>query len=204
MTNYDYWRPALAAVLLGILYPLYWVIELSLGGEFPPEDFSSYIQWSPLDWLFLSLGFLNVYLYISLRRILFDQLNYSGIDIPILIMVAACVVFYFGLSILQIVLPIVVGDSLADYEEIALIVGMVLLLGTLILSGVSEILIGCLLLRDSGMMPPLLRIFAIVTLIMGIFDLTVIFSFVSLFVFPISMLILAAYFLSKPETIEVV
>lgn len=204
MTNYDYWRPALAAILLVILYPLYWILELSFDGGFPPEDFSAYMEWSSLDWLFLFLGGLNVYLYLSLRRVLFDQLNYSGIDIPILILVAACVVFYFGLSFLQIALPLAVGDSVTDYEDIALTIGIVVLIGTVILSGVSEVLIGCLLLRDSSSMPPLVKIFAIIMLIMGIFDLTVIFSFISLFIFPVSMLVLAIYFLSKPEMIEVV
>lgn len=204
MTNYDYWRPALAAILLGLLYPLYWILEFAGGEGFPPDDFSSYVVWSSLDWLFLALGFLNVYLYLSLRRILSEQLNYSGIDIPILIMVAVCVVFYFGLSFLQIFLPLVVGDLVADYEEVTLTIGIVVLVGTVILSGVSEILIGCLLLRDSINMPPLVKIFAIMTLIMGVFDLTLIFSFISLFIFPVSMLVLATYFMSKPEMIEVV
>jgi len=204
MTNYDYWRPALAAILLGILYPLYWILELSFDGGFPPEDFSAYAEWSSLDWLFLFLGGLSVYVYLSLRRILSEQLNYSGIDIPILIMVAICVVFYFGLSLLQIALHLIVGDSVADYEEIVLTIGVVVLVGSVVLGGVSEILIACLLLRDSGTMPPLVRIFAIITLIMGIFDLTLIFSFISLFVFPVSMLVLAMYFMSKPEMIEIV
>lgn len=204
MTNYDYWRPALVAILLGILYPLYWVLELSGDQGFPPEDFSAYLVWSSLDWLFLFLGGLNVYLYLSFRRILSEQLNYSGIDIPILIMVAVCVVFFFGLSFLQIVFPLAVGDSVVDYEEIALTIGVVVLVGSVVLGGVSEILIGCLLLRDSSTMPPLVRIFAIITLIMGVFDLTLIFSFISLFIFPVSMLVLAMYFMSKPEMIEVV
>ena len=202
--SYDYWRPALAAILLGILYPLYWVLELSFDGGFPPEDFSAYIEWSSLDWLFLFLGGLNVYVYLSLRRILSEQLNYSGIDIPILIMVVICIVFYVGLSFLQIALHLVVGDSVADYEEIALTIGVVVLVGSVVLGGVSEILIACLLLRDSGTMSPLVRIFAIITLIMGIFDLTLIFSFISLFIFPVSMLVLAMYFMSKPEMIEIV
>ncbi|MBL4582342.1 MAG: hypothetical protein JKY29_11025 [Gammaproteobacteria bacterium] len=204
MMSYDYWRPALAAILLGVLYPLYWVLELSFDGGFPPEDFSAYIEWSSLDWLFLFLGGLNVYVYLSLRRILSEQLNYSGIDIPILIMVVICIVFYVGLSFLQIALHLVVGDSVADYEEIALTIGVVVLVGSVVLGGVSEILIACLLLRDSGTMPPLVRIFAIITLIMGIFDLTLIFSFISLFIFPVSMLVLAMYFMSKPEMIEIV
>ena len=83
-------------------------------------------------------------------------------------------------------------------------IGLTVLVGTGILSGVAEVLMGCLLLRDGASMPPLVRIFAIITLIMGIFDLTVIFSFVSLFIFPVAMLVLATYFLSKPEMVEVV
>lgn len=204
MTNYDYWRPATAAILLAVLYPLYWVLEFSAGGDFRPDDFAEYMRWSPLDWLFLFVGGLLVYMYMSLRRILSEQLNYSGVDIPILILVAVCVVFYFGLSFLQVALLQIDGNSISAYEDIVMIIGVTVLVGTGILSGVAEILIGCLLLRDGSSMPPLVRIFAIITLIMGVFDLTVIFSFVSLFIFPVSMLVLAAYFLSKPEMIEMV
>ncbi|PCI78632.1 MAG: hypothetical protein COB20_06410 [SAR86 cluster bacterium] len=204
MTNYDYWRPAVAAILLAVLYPLYWVLEFTANGNFPPDDFADYMRWSSLDWLFLSLGFLIIYQLLGLRRILSEQLNYSGIDIPILISVSVTVVFFFGLSFSQVTLVLLEGDSLAAYEEIAATIGVVVLVGSVILGGVAEILMGCLLLRDSSTMPPLVRIFAIITLIMGIFDLTVIFSFISLFIYPVAMLVLAAYFLSKPETIEVV
>ena len=204
MTNYDYWRPALTAVLLAVLYPLYWILEFTAGGNFPPDDFAEYMRWSPLDWLFVVVGGLSIYLYLSLRKVLTEQLNYTGIDIPLLILVAVTVVFFFGLSISQAVLLLSAGDSVAAYENIAEVVGVTVLVGTIIISGVAEILIGCLLLRDSNHMPPPIKIFAIITLIMGIFDLTVIFSFISLFIYPVSMLVLATYFLSKPEMIEVV
>jgi len=204
MTNYDYWRPALTAVLLAVLYPLYWILEFTAGGNFPPDDFAEYMRWSPLDWLFVVVGCLSIYLYLSLRKILTEQLNYTGIDIPLLILVAVTVVFFFGLSISQGVLLLSAGDSVAAYEDIAEVVGVTVLVGTIIISGVAEILIGCLLLRDSNQMPAPIKIFAIITLIMGIFDLTVIFSFISLFIYPVSMLVLATYFLSKPEMIEVV
>jgi hypothetical protein len=204
MTNYDYWRPAVAAILLGILYPLYWILEFTASGNFPPDDFADYMRWSPIDWLFLTLGFLSVYLFLSLRRILSEQLNYSGIDIPILLNVAVSVVFYFGLSLSQVALLLTAGEAIDAYEDIAITIGVTVLIGSVILAGVAEILIGCLLLRDSSGMPPLVRVFAIITLLMGIFDLTVIFSFVSLFIFPVAMLVLATYFMSKPEMIEVV
>lgn len=204
MTNYDYWRPAVAAILLAVLYPLNWILEFTAGGNFPPGDFAEYMRWSPIDWLFLVVGGLAVYMYLSLRRILSEQLNYSGVDIPILILVAVTIVFFFGLSISQWAFLLTVPDSMSSYEDIVMTIGATVLVGTVILSGVAEILMGCLLLKDGSSMPPLVRIFAIITLIMGIFDLTVIFSFVSLFMFPVSMLVLATYFLSKPEMIEVV
>lgn len=204
MTNYDYWRPAVASILLGILYPLYWILEFTVNGDFPPDDFANYMRWNAIDWMFVLVGGLGIYMYLSLRRILSDQLNYSGIDIPILIMVAVNVVFFFGLSFSQLALLLTAGDSISAYEDIATTIAVVVLVGSVILAGVAEILIGCLLLRDSSSMPPLVKIFAIITLIMGVFDLTVIFSFISLFIFPVSMLVLATYFLSKPEMIEVV
>lgn len=38
MTNYDYWRPAEAAILLAVFYPLCCILVFTAGGDFPPID----------------------------------------------------------------------------------------------------------------------------------------------------------------------
>jgi hypothetical protein len=68
--------------------------------------------------------------------------------------------------------------------------------------GLISFLIGSALLYKFQDLPTLLKYFAIMTLILGVFKLTVVFGFSSILFFPISLLILAFYFIHKPEMIE--
>ena len=70
--------------------------------------------------------------------------------------------------------------------------------------GVVDIVIAALLLRDRDELPQLLLAFAIVNLIVGLLELTVVLAFAAVVVLPIAVLILAAHFLREPEVIEIV
>ena len=205
MTNSENTAPALAAILLAILFPLYWILELSVtGASLSGENYLPSLMWNYLDWIFLVLGVLSIYVFLELRRVLIDQLNYTGLDIPIFIHVAISIVFYFGLSIMNIALLIAGEEVALAYQEFVIGASLVVLLASIILTGVVEILMGCLLLRDSQLIPQSLKAFAIITLILGIFDLTILFSLASLFILPLSMIVLAAFFLYKPDMLEIV
>lgn len=75
---------------------------------------------------------------------------------------------------------------------------------TLVIGGAMDLMLGIQLLRDSGHMPGLAKTFAVVILTNGICSLSLIFSGLSLILFPVAALILALMFLRKPEVLEFV
>lgn len=74
----------------------------------------------------------------------------------------------------------------------------------LIAFGVIDIVIGVILLTKGNELPSTLKVLAVISIIQGILELSVILFFLVIITFPIYMIILAIYFLRKPETLEVV
>lgn len=197
--------PGIAAIAIAILYPLYWLLEITVGTiDLSMDRYMEELGWNYLDWMFLALGCLIIYLAFSLRRILLERHNFDGIDIPIFIIIAASIMFYFGLALTEIVL-IFFGDELSfDLQEILATIGVLTFFAYGILAGVAEVLMGALLMRRSDELPEILRTFGLVTLILGICDLTIILGFATLVLYPLSLFILAVYFLQKPRELELV
>tara|TARA_B110001450_G_scaffold170052_1_gene158509 strand:+ start:80 stop:256 length:177 start_codon:yes stop_codon:yes gene_type:complete len=52
--------------------------------------------------------------------------------------------------------------------------------------------------------PTLLKIFAIMSVIQGVVGMTVFFAGILIFIIPVTFIILAMFFLRKPESIEIV
>jgi len=129
---------------------------------------------------------------------LHDQLNFKSIDILLWIMIGISVVFFGSLFLLD-VLPVN-----ADSNELMVSIGYAISLGCMILFGLVDIMIAIILLRHFGELPNLLKAIAILSLVQGIFELSIILNFFVLFSFPVYLIILAIYFLRKPQMIEVV
>ncbi len=200
MINTDYMRPGLAAITLAILFPAYWLHAVTVG-DFSPSVFDNDIilRLTAADWLFLLIGVLLVYIYFSFKRILVDHHNFHGIDLLVTLFVCISIIFYGGFFLID-VLAVVLGEGA---QSILVAIGSILLIGGGIIYGVIDILIGVMLLRDSDQRPGLLKIFALATLIMGLFEVMFL-SVMSIFIYPVAMIILAVYFLRKPEILEVV
>ena len=77
-------------------------------------------------------------------------------------------------------------------------------IGAIVILGIIDLLIGILLLAKSTELPTLLKIFAIMSVIQGVLGITVVFAATLIFIFPITMIILAMFFLRKPESLEIV
>lgn len=196
MENNDYFWPAIAALALAVLFPAYWTLEVFAGGM--ELGLSNMIRgFRPIDVLFLVIGALMIYGYHSFRRQLNDYHNYRRIDVLLIIMMCGCALFHFGGFALHIVLSLLAPE----YLQLAL---TVFGLGCILLFGVIDIVIAVFLLRDSAQLPDLVRMFAIVNLVMGIVEVTILFSFSVIVIFPIALLMLALNFIRKPEVIEFV
>lgn len=201
MTNKEYMWPGIAAIALAILFPLYWSHAITFGDFSLPAAVSGELVLSTADWLFLIVGVLIVYVYFALKRVLNDHQNYQGIDILILMAIAVTSLYYGGLLLLDAISALNLGESTKNMllSTTYIFVGI----GNF-LFGLLDILIGIVLLKDSSQLPSLVKAFAIAMLINGLAAITFIFSILVIAVYPIALVILAIYFLKKPEMIEVV
>jgi hypothetical protein len=105
------------------------------------------------------------------------------------------------LDIASAVLP---ENIVTQNEGTFLNIGLSMGIGAIVILGIIDLLIGILLLAKSTELPTLLKIFAIMSVIQGVIGMTVFLSVTLIFIFPITMIILAMFFLRKPESLELV
>ena len=205
MPENNYLIPGIAALLLALIFPLYWILIAIFAGfdlDFPSFQARSGLGFGYFVWLIL--GALTVYVYLSLKGALFERHSYTRLNIPIYLALGSTVFSYGGLALLEFIL-VMFNEGMSSSTGDALIGGMVaVFFGGIVIQGIIDILIGAFLLRDTQELPDTLRIFAIVTLVNGIFALTIIFAFATLFTVPIAAVVLGIYFLKQTDTIEVV
>lgn len=204
MQDNDYLPPGLAALSLALIFPAYWIYVLMVGGSTMPEAYySNVLKFDISDWVYLALGALEIYVYLSLKRALHDRLNFRGIDILVILIIGNSVIFHSQFfADLSIYLA---GDNIGIHtRELILKISYFVTTAGLFAYGVISVLIGVVLLYKLQDLPNLLKYFAVMTLILGIFQLTLVYGLASILLFPVSLLILAGYFIQKPEMIEVV
>jgi len=189
MNNNDYLLPGIAAIAVAVLHPIYWISEVG----FTASTGAIRTELSLLDGLYVVLAGLTVFIYYSLREILNDHCEYHGVDTLIsIIMVSSAALF---------VTLLVVSLFFSNTSELPMTVAFT---STLLIFGATDLLLGIQLLRDSDHLPGLVKALAVVILLGGICNLSIIFSGLGLVLFPVAALILALLFLRKPEAVEFV
>jgi hypothetical protein len=205
MLNKDYLWPGLAAITLAIIFPIYWVYVTTITEfDFPKGYYANVLSIDFSDLVYVVLGILEIYIYLSLKRILHDQLNYRGIDILLILMIFNIAVFYLALFMIDISIFLASDYISASLKESILKASYFLSRSCMFIYGVIGLLISIFLLRQSIALPTLLKVFSIMLLIVSLCQVTLIFEFAVILLFPIMILILAVHFLQKPEVIEVV
>lgn len=194
--EHNYLLDGVAALALAVLFPLYWIIEIGSHGD--DFDLASVINGLQVnDLLFLTVGLLNAYFYVSVRRILFDHHHYSRLNIVFALMIGLCAVFYLG----TFAIDALAGPNPSESVQTLM---FMLTIGSLVVFGVLDIVVGALLLMEGDRLSSLVRVFAIVSLVQGIVEITVVLSPLTLFLFPVSTALMAVYFLREPEAVEIV
>ncbi len=202
MENKDYLFPGVAALLLAVIHPIYWLGVSPLVGDnnLLWKDISSL---GVYDLLFASIALLTIYIYLNLRKILNEQLNFSHIDLVVMVMVVINVLWLstLFLDMASVLLPdSLVTQNKNTFLNIYLSVGI----GSIIIIGIVDFLIGILLLMKSNEAPTVLKVFAIMSVIQGVVGMTVFLAGILIFIFPLTLIVLAMFFLRKPESIEIV
>ena len=86
MQNKDYLLPGVAAIFVAVISPIYWI-----GMSSPMGDFALGQDMLSLgfpDILFASILLLTIYIYLNLKNILNEQLNFNHIDLLVWIYAA--------------------------------------------------------------------------------------------------------------------
>lgn len=202
MQNKDYLLPGVAAILLAVLSPIYWLGMIPSVGNYD-------ILWQDMkslgfyDILFASILLLTIYIYLNLKNILNEQLNFNHIDLLVWIY-AAINILWVSTLLLDVASAVLPENIVSQNEGTFLNIGLSIGVGAIVILGIIDLLIGILLLAKSTELPTLLKIFAIMSVIQGVIGITVVFAATLIFIFPITMIILAMFFLRKPESIEIV
>lgn len=185
----DYLYPGIAAIALAVLFPAYWLLELDI-------TFSTGVrrmEFGALDFLFLVMNLLAVYVLLGLRKNLNEQSGYRGVDTLLLFIVGASLL-YTAVMFSASLIPALNSD--------ALVIGSTAL--ALVLFGILDILLAVFLLRDSQQLPNLIKVFAVVNLIHGICSVSILMSWAVILVYPVTVVILAIHFLRRPDEVEFV
>jgi len=202
MQNKDYLLPGVAAIFVAVISPIYWLGMAASVGD-------SDVLWQDMmslgfsDILFASILLLTIYIYLNLKNILNEQLNFNHIDLLVWIY-AAINILWVSTLLLDVASAVLPENIVTQNEGTFLNIGLSMGIGAIVILGIIDLLIGILLLAKSTELPTLLKIFAIMSVIQGVLGITVVFAATLIFIFPITMIILAMFFLRKPESLELV
>ncbi|MCH2189649.1 MAG: hypothetical protein MK188_01835 [Gammaproteobacteria bacterium] len=196
---------AVSAILLAVIFPIYWVSEFwqisERGGAAVYQNISTL---SAGDLVFLIIGALGTLIYLGLKRFLNQRYAYHSADLILILLAVTTAVFTLGTLFMDLITHFF-GDQLFLSWHMGSYNGVtVSLFISLIVFGVLDLVLGILLITHAKQMSGAMLAFAILTLIQGIVEITVIFALSTIFIYPLAMLVLAVNLLSRPQELEVV
>ncbi|BDX07179.1 hypothetical protein [Planctobacterium marinum] len=193
----------IAAIALAALFPVYWIFSLSDAmGDFEASIRANLTVLNFNDLLFLVLGILEIYVYLSLRKTLKDYMGTTAAQLLLLLMCIAVIAFHstliFDLFLAMAQAPS--AETIDNLNNIAIAISI----GGLIIYSILGLVFAILLMLKAKELSSLIKVFSVLLLISCALQLTVVFSFVSLLLFPAAMLVLAIYYFKSPTSVEVV
>ncbi|MCR9261012.1 MAG: hypothetical protein NXH95_14910 [Pseudomonadaceae bacterium] len=189
MNKHDYLIPGVVALVVAVLFPVYWLSEFAVVASSGERR----LDFGLLDVLFLIVGVGQFVVYLGLKVILQDHHAYRRTDLILTLMMGATVVSYLFLFIVGTV-PAWNTDKLVEGG----------LLVSLIVFGALDLVLGIFLWSDKDKLADGFKYFALVNAIMGLCELTVFLSITALILYPVSLILLAVIFLKKPQEVEFV
>ena len=204
MTNPDFKIPGIAAILLAVLFPIYWLSVFSGSYNDFEQAFRSDLTtlgWS--DALFILIGALEIYIYLSLRKILADQLETTVVNLLLFIMMGMVALFH-SLVLVDIYLAsqylTINTDTVDQFVSFSLLIAF----ATTIIYSLVGLVFSILLLSKGLANSIFLKVFSALLIATCIMQMTLILAVVNVVLFPITLLVLAVYFFKEPQMAEVV
>ena len=198
--------PAVAALALAFLFPIYWGIALYSGNI--EGDFSAYFKhdmqaFTPIDMLFVIIGLLEMYIYFSLAKSLQEQLNTKTLYILLMIMVATCGLFHATVLVDVWFSLFGTGMSIISIENVIAATQYIAVIA-LGLATILTFVCSIVMLSKFAQLPSMLKVLSVLLLVLSVFQMTVILSAFNLLLFPCILILLSVYFFKDPETLEVI
>ena len=195
--------PGFLALGLALLFPVYWISVFGGGDQELFETVrADIVRLSGWDALFVLIGAIEIYLYLSLRTILAQRLH-TSLPTVLLLMMAIVVGVFHATVLFDLVFAVgpAFDESTSDQLVFA---SMVIGIAGLFVYAVLALVLSITLLRASAESPTLLKVFAILLLACCVLQFTIVLGFVNLLLFPLALLALAAFFLRGEHAVEVV
>lgn len=190
----------IAALALAVLFPIYWINAIGFAfdvGEMSyREDFTTLDVW---DLIFLIIGLLEMTVYIGLRNYFKDQIN-GGLAGVLLLIMAGLIALTHATLLIDLTVGLGLFQASPNFLD-TIAIGSILVLG---LYAVTLFALAIALLVRFPELPTLIKIFAALALITAGSQITIVFSFANIILFPILMLIVAFHFLLGDNNVEVV
>lgn len=195
--------PGYIAIALALLFPTYWVPTLSFGAATFAEAYrADVMRLSAMDLLFVLIGAMEIYVYLSLRRI-FQERVHGSLPALLLLLMAIVVGIFHATTLFDVVFAI--GPTLAEATREGLVWSSVVvtIAGLFVYSVLGLVLSTVLLLRRAEL-PGLLKLFAGLLMVACLMQLTVVLGLFNVILFPVILLVLAVYFIRGGYEVEVV
>jgi len=192
----DYLLPGIAAICVAILFPVSWIYLLVFSSS-SISDLQFGFHFSISSFLFLLVGLASIYVYYYFIKLLHDHHNFRRADFALWSMIGVISVFYIGSSLMDVV-------SLWADAALTITASSWIFTASIIVFGIIDILIGVILLAGRDELPEQFKTFAVVNLIMGVFEVTFFMSPIVLVLLPVVTILIALIFFRKPEMLEIV
>ncbi|MCH8500811.1 MAG: hypothetical protein LAT77_02745 [Aliidiomarina sp.] len=201
MNTQSYKYASAAAVVLAILFPIYWLSPHWWSGDSFTQIMTQDIQvldfW---DGLFVLLGVLEITVYAFLLKQFSHQLESTTPSFLLILMMVFVALFH---ATVFVDVGYALGLFAHDPETLVLGVGIYALI-MLFLYAVSAFIFAITLLMRFRQLNGIMKVFATGLLIACVFQFTVILGIINIFLFPILMLLLALNFYRGENEVEVI
>lgn len=190
----------ISALALAVLFPIYWInaigFTFDVGEMSYRQDFTTLDVW---DLIFLIIGLLEITVYIGLRNYFKDQIN-GGLAGVLLLIMAGLIALTHATLLIDLTVGLGLFQASSSFLD-TIAIASILVLG---LYAVTLFALSIALLVRFPELPTLIKIFAALGLITAGSQITIVFSFANIILFPVLMLIVAFHFLLGDTGVEVV
>ncbi|UCG62256.1 MAG: hypothetical protein JSV52_02925 [Candidatus Zixiibacteriota bacterium] len=189
-----------ASIVAAVVFPLAFVVEGIHEAALEYVDSGFTVGVGPGDFLFLLYAALTVYLLKEFKSLMYEQYSFKEISTIISVAIFWVIVFFGGSFVLELLLA-----TVWPHNDIGLPLVLIIFWVTgIAIFGIIDIILGIIILRQRHRFSYSVKVFAGLSIATGVCEATLILSFLTMVLVPVSCAVLAYIFLHKVEEIEIV